>query len=88
MKYRFKKLITNKNEIPSLILLTVFSHSNAQTEQEIKETKIAFILPKSRTKNARQSLHAEPLYIDLIRDLDTKGKKNGMLVLDQLTTIH
>jgi hypothetical protein len=62
-----------------LILLTVFSVTiaNAQTEQEIKETKDSlYIAEVENKKTPDKVLHAEPLYIDLIRDLGArKGEK-------------
>tara|TARA_R110000868_G_scaffold196517_1_gene442456 strand:- start:439 stop:1284 length:846 start_codon:yes stop_codon:yes gene_type:complete len=62
-----------------LTLLTVFSVTiaKAQTEQEIRETKDSLYIAEVENKNTPDKvLHAEPLYIDLIRDLGArKGEK-------------
>jgi hypothetical protein len=62
-----------------LTLLTVIAvtSAKAQTEQEIKDMKDSlYIQEVENKKNPNKVLHAEPLYIDLIRDLGArKGEK-------------
>jgi hypothetical protein len=62
-----------------LPLLTVFTvtSAKAQTEQENKDIKDSiYIQEVENNKNPEKVLHAEPLYIDLIRDLGArKGEK-------------
>jgi hypothetical protein len=62
-----------------LTLLTVFAVTcaKAQTEQEIKEIRDSLYIEEVENKRTPDKvLHAEPLYIDLIRDLGArKGEK-------------
>lgn len=62
-----------------LTLLTVFAVTcaKAQTEQEIKEIRDSLYIEEVENKiTPDKVLHAEPLYIDLIRDLGArKGEK-------------
>jgi hypothetical protein len=62
-----------------LTLLTVitFASAKAQTEEQIKETKDSLYIQEVENKEKPDKvLHAEPLYIDLIRDLGArKGEK-------------
>lgn len=62
-----------------LTLLTVFAVAcvKAQSEQEIKEAKDSLYIQEVENKKTPDKvLHAEPLYIDLIRDLGArKGEK-------------
>lgn len=66
-----------KKIILSIITTTTFSFTIAQTQQEIKEAKDSlYIQEVESTKKPVKVLHAEPLYIDLIRDLGArKGEK-------------
>lgn len=61
------------------ILLTIIAVTNAkaQTEQKVKETKDSLYIEEFENKETPDKvLHAEPLYIDLIRDLGArKGEK-------------
>lgn len=62
-----------------LTLLTIIAvtSAKAQTEEQIKETRDSlFIQEVENKKTPDKVLHAEPLYIDLIRDLGArKGEK-------------
>ncbi len=62
-----------------LIILALILANNveAQTEQEIKETEDSLYIQEIENKQeSNKVLHAEPLYIDLIRDLGArKGEK-------------
>ncbi len=62
-----------------LILLVVFiaTCAKAQTEQEIKEIKDSLYIDEVENKKTPDKvLHAEPLFVDLIRDLGArKGEK-------------
>lgn len=62
-----------------LTLLTVIavSSAKAQTEEQIKETKDSLYIEEVENKKTPYKvLHAEPLFIDLIRDLGArKGEK-------------
>ncbi len=66
----------NKIVLTLLTVLAVTS-AKAQTEQESKEIKDSIYIKEVEEKNAPDKvLHAEPLYIDLIRDLGArKGEK-------------
>lgn len=75
-----------------LTLLTIIAVTNAkaQTEEQIKETKDSlFIQEVENKKTPDKVLHAEPLYIDLIRDLGArKGEKEwnvGLGITDNNT---
>lgn len=83
MPYVWHKFeVYSKEEIMKytvLTLLTVITvtSAKAQTEQEIKEIRDSLYIEEvENTKNPDKVLHAEPLYIDLIRDLGArKGEK-------------
>lgn len=65
-------------KIKVLTLLTVLAvtSAKAQTEEQIKETKDSLYIAEVEHKQTPKVLHAEPLYIDLIRDLGArKGEK-------------
>jgi hypothetical protein len=60
-----------------LVSLIAINSAKAQTEEEIKGTKDSiFIAETENVKGIEKVFHAEPLYIDLIRDLGArKGEK-------------
>lgn len=75
-----------------LTLLTVIAvtSAKAQTEKEIKETRDSLYIEEVENKKTPDKvLHAEPLYIDLIRDLGArKGEKEwnvGLGITDNNT---
>lgn len=61
----------------SILLITVLTHLNAQTNKEIKAKKDSQYVEEIENRlEPDKVLHAEPLYIDLIRDLGArKGEK-------------
>lgn len=71
-----------------MMLLFAARAANAQTEKEIKEAEDSlYIQEVEQAKGPAKVLHAEPLYIDLIRDLGArKGEKEwniGMGLTDK-----
>ena len=61
----------------SIFLIFLITSAKAQTEQEEKKLKDSLYIEDVENKrNPDKVLHAEPLYIDLIRDLGArKGEK-------------
>ena len=66
-----------RQTVLTLIILFLVTSAKAQTEQEIKEIKDSLYIQEVENKKSPDKvLHAEPLYIDLIRDLGArKGEK-------------
>ncbi|MEI6946746.1 HAEPLYID family protein [Paraflavisolibacter sp. H34] len=77
----------------TLLTFLAVTRAQAQTEQEINETKDSlYIVEVEDRLEPDKVLHAEPLYIDLIRDLGArKGEKEwniGMGLTDNNTYDH
>lgn len=66
-----------RKEVLTLLTIIAITSAKAQTKEQIKETKDSLYIQEIENKKTPDKvLHAEPLYIDLIRDLGArKGEK-------------
>lgn len=74
----------------NVLIIIAVTNANAQTEEQIKEEKDSLYIEEVENKKTPDKvLHAEPLYIDLIRDLGARrGEKEwnvGLGLIDNNT---